>query len=554
MAPVVSGPQAAQGASRQAPPWGPEQQALLLRRLTLAFLVVGALWRVVRYLLRFPIWGDEAMVCLNFLELDYRGLLRELRYCQVAPLLFLWGELTSLRLLGGSEWALRLLPFLAGLGSLFLFWRLTRLTLRPAEATLALGFLAGAVWPVSMGTFIKPYAFDLFFALVLLVPAAHWLRRPNRLRWLAVLSLVTPPALFGSYPAVFVGGAVSLGLLATAWRRGWKARLLFAAYNLTLVASFLGHYWTVGKGQLRTSAGPSNTELGMQTYWAEGFPPAAPLPLLKWLVLIHTGQMTAYPVGSSNGGSSLTVLLGLAGAWAFWKTGRRALLMLCTAPFALSFLAAVLHRYPYGASGRLTQYLGPAVCLTAGAGAVALIERVRSAAARRRWFLGAGGALLLVALVGLARDVVKPYRDVETRWINDVMRALRAETGPGVPVVVLNPVEGFDSLFRWHLGLMGDRVSWGAHVDWDQAAARGEFYCLLLRNEHVQRPDQVPRATRQVPAEVYPPLAAWVRHSGRPWVLKKAVTDIGVPPSWQDPVKHLDQYHWVLEPEPAARP
>ena len=93
----------------------------------------------------------------------------------------------------------------------------------------------------------------------LLVPAAHWLRRPDRLRWLVVLSLVTPPALFGSYPAVFVGGAVSLGLLATAWRRGWKARLLFAAYNLTLVASFLGHYWTVGTGQLRTPVGPVNT-------------------------------------------------------------------------------------------------------------------------------------------------------------------------------------------------------------------------------------------------------------------------------------------------------
>ncbi len=549
MATVVSGPESV-AAPQAAKVWGPERQAALLRRLTLALLAVGVLWRVGRYLLRFPIWGDEAMLCLNFLELDYRGLLRELHYCQVAPLLFLWGELTAFRLLGGSELAMRLLPFLAGLGSLFLFWRLTRLTLRPLAATLALGFLAVAVWPVSMGTFAKPYAFDLFMSLALLVPAAWWLRRPERGRRLVVLTLVTPLALFGSYPAAFVGGAVSLALLTTAWRQGWKARLLFAAYNLILVASFLGHYATAGRGQLQTPTGRLNTGADMQSYWADGFPPSSPWPLLKWLVLVHTGQMTAYPVGSQDGGSALTTLLCLAGAWHFWKSGRRPLFVLCVAPFALSLLAAALHRYPYGSACRLTQYLAPAVCLMAGAGAAALIERLRSDAARRRWVLGYGSAFLLVGLIGLGKDVVKPYRDVETRWMREVMRALRAEAGASAPVVVLNPKEGFDALFQWHLGLMGERVSWGAKVDWDKAAAAGELNCLLLRNENLRSPDQLPRAPAQVPAEVYPPLAAWLRQSGRPWVLKKAVTDVGVPPSWQDPVKHLDQYRWALEARP----
>jgi hypothetical protein len=487
------------------------------------------------------------MLCLNFLELDYRGLLRELHYCQVAPLLFLWGQLSALRLLGGSELAMRLLPFLAGLGALFLFWRLARLTLRPLAATLALGFLAVAVWPVSMGTFAKPYSFDLLLSLVLLVPAAHWLRRPERGRRLGVLILVTPLAMFGSYPAVFVGGAVSLGLLATAWRHGWRARLLFAVYNLTLVASFLGHYWTVGHGQMQSPTGRINTELDMRTYWAEGFPPAAPLALLKWLVLVHTGQMTAYPVGSQDGGSSLTALLCLAGAWHFWKAGRRPLLVLCAAPFALSFVAACLHRYPYGSSGRLTQYLAPAVCLSAGAGAAALIERLRSATLQRRWAVGTCAAFAAVGLIGMGKDLVKPYRDVETRWMRDVMRALKAEAAPDAPIVVINPVEGFDALLHWHLGLMGGRVSWGGRVDWEQAASAGELSCLLLRNENLQSPEQLPRAPSQVPAVVYSPLAAWLENSGRQWVLKKAVTDVGAPPSWQDPVKHLDQYRWELE-------
>src|SRR5581483_9466838 len=161
-----------------------QQSRRLLRQLTLALLVIGVLWRLVRYLLRFPIWEDEAFICLNFLELDYLGLTRELRNCQVAPLLFLWGELTSLRLLGTSELSMRLLPFLAGMASLLLFWRLARATLPPLARTIAVGFLAVAIWPVSMGAFTKPYSLDLFTSLLLLLPAVHWLQQPHQSRWL----------------------------------------------------------------------------------------------------------------------------------------------------------------------------------------------------------------------------------------------------------------------------------------------------------------------------------------------------------------------------------
>jgi len=43
------------------------------------------------------------------------------------------------------------------------------------------------------------------------------------------------------------------------------------------------------------------------------------------------------------------------------------------------------------------------------------------------------------------------------------------------------------------------------------------------------------------------PVAAWLRQSGRAWVLEKALTAVGVPPTCQGPVKHLDQYRWALE-------
>jgi hypothetical protein len=520
---------------------------LLLRRLTFALLAMGILWRVVRYLLRFPFWDDEAFICLNFLELDYLGLTHELRNCQVAPLLFLWGELTSLRLLGTSEWAMRLLPFLAGIGSLLLFWRLAQQTLPPLARMLAVGFLAVAVWPVTMGAVTKPYTLDLFASLLLLLPAVYWLQYPGQLRWLMWLSLATPLSLFGSYSVVFVAGAISLALLATAWRQGNKTRLLWVVYNLVLLSAFFAHYWIAGRSQLHSPDREATTEQGMQNFWAEGFPPSQPWALAKWLIRANTGQMMAFPIGAQDGGSSLTTLLFLVGVGHFWTARRRSLVILCLAPFGLNLLAAVLHRYPYGASCRLCQSLAPAICLSAGTGAAVLIESLRSATLRRRWIVGVYALLLLVGVGGIVRDVVHPYRNVEVVWTRQVVQAFATAARSGAPIVVMNERETTDFLLRWYLEQYGDRVSWGGQIDWEKARASGEFFCLQYDYHKLSAPEQMPQAPIREPMKL--PIGAVVRidPSHNAWILADAVTDTGVPPDWRAPVKHLHQMRLVLK-------
>lgn len=523
------------------------QDRVLLRRLTLALLAIGILWRVVRYLLRFPIWDDEAFICLNFLELDYLGLTRELRNCQVAPLLFLWGELTSLRLFGASELSMRLLPFVAGMASLVLFWRLARATLQPWAQMMAVGFLAVAIWPVSMGAFTKPYAFDLLMSLLLLLPAVCWLQRPQQLRWLILLSLATPLALFSSYPAAFVAGAVGLALVAAAWRQGWKARLLWIVYNVVLLSAFLGHYLIAGQSQLHSSDKDATTEQGMQNFWAEGFPPSSPLALAKWLVLAHTGQMMAFPIGAQDGGSAVTTLLCVAGAWHFWISRRRAHLVLFLAPFGLGLFAAILHRYPYGASCRLCQHLAPAICLSAGMGAAVLLERIRSATLRRRWIVGICTMLVLVGVCGIVRDVVHPYRTLEALWTRQVMQAIAAQTRSGAPIVVLNKPEEMDSLFRWYLEQYGDRVSWSGRIDWDKAKESGELFCLHYDYHKLSAPEQMPFVSTREPMNL--PVGATIHPdpNQQAWILASGVTDTSVPPDWRFPVKHLHQLRFVLK-------
>ena len=56
---------------------------------------------------------------------------------------------------------------------------------------------------------------------------------------------------------------------------------------------------------------------------------------------------------------------------AFWEA--TFFVVLCLAPQALTFVLALMKRYPYGGAVRLNLYLAPYMCLTIGYGAAALL-------------------------------------------------------------------------------------------------------------------------------------------------------------------------------------
>ena len=437
-----------------------------LKSVCFAFLTLGVLWRLVRYTLQFPIWGDEAFVCLNFLDQNYAALLGPLKCGQVAPLLFLWGELAAYQWLGGSELAVRLIPLLAGLGSMFLFYRLAWRTLPPLAATIAVGILAVAYWPVAMSNTVKPYSLDLLMALALLVPAVEWLRSPSQSRWLTVLTGLCPLAIFSSYPAVFVAGAVSLAILPELWR---NARRLdwarYAVLNVVLIGAFLLHFGLVATRQLSPESG--RLESYLQNYWADGFPPANIGEFGPWLLRIHTGRMCAYPIGSSNGGSVVTTLLFVVGLICLVRQRRvnPGLLVLLTAPFLLNFVAAVLGKYPYGGCCRLSQHLAPAICLLAGWGLSTVIEQFsHTRTDQRRWMMALCVGLALVPAVGMARDFYRPYKDLRVLHARERFQQLLALVAPHDRICVLCPREQVDPVHRWLLSQYGNRIEWDSRA------------------------------------------------------------------------------------------
>jgi hypothetical protein len=378
------------------------------------FLALALVARAVRFLLCFPLWEDECFLVSNFIDCGYSKLTEPLNYHQVAPLGFLWLELTAVKLLGFSEWPLRLFPFVCGATSLFLFRHLAgRLLVGPARLFAVAGFCA-SYSGIRYAAEAKPYGPDQLVALVLLVAAVEWWRSGCQTRWLVALTLLTPVAISLSYPAVFVAGGISVfmaALLVADKRAGWWWWLI---YNAVLLATFVLMLAVASKGQ-------SNAELNwMQDYWKDHLPSLrSPLGFVLWLLKTHTGDLLAIPLGGEHGASTISFLLVAVGVIALARVRQYRLLLICLAPAGLNLVAALMGRFPYGGHVKFSQYLAPAVCLLLGVGAAALVNSgQKPAAVRQRSLCIALIVLALIPVGTVIRDFACPYKsptDVQYR-------------------------------------------------------------------------------------------------------------------------------------------
>jgi hypothetical protein len=456
-------------------------------RWILLLLVLGVGWRLLRYALCFPFWGDEAYLNLSILHRGYAELLAPLEYAQIAPLLFLWIQRTAHLLFGGGEYALRAFSLLAGVSALLLFARLAWQQLKPVPATIAIGIFASTYALVRHTCESKPYGGDLLAATVLLWVAARWLRERDSLRRAGLAAATAAVLIWLSYPAAFVAGGISLTLLVTnirvPTRRAWAC---WAFYAAVIAGSFVVYFLVFVAPPAERAAGSWLAE-----YWADAFPPLhGPGALLWWLVKTHTGRMMAYPLGSSNFASSLTTLLCAAGVVALVRQRRRSSLLLWLAPVLPTLVAAALHRYPYGDSVRVSIHLAPGICALAGVGVAALVN-FASAARTRATALGLVlGVLACIPVGGAVRDVLAPYKAWEEEAGRCAMRDLAGRIGPDAAVAIYNPPEGthgppdgpaFYQTLRYYLELYtGVRPRWRTEGGLDATTV----WLLVYRGPH----------------------------------------------------------------------
>lgn len=458
-----------------------------------ALVFFGLFLRLARFALRFPLWSDEAFVAAGLITGNYLDLLRPTGYGQVCPLLFLWGERAMTDLFGFNEWTLRALPMICGCGALLIFPGAARRVLSGLPLVLAVGILAVGIPPIRHATEAKPYAGDLFVALILLRRALAWAEQSERAREVWKLVFLTPLAIGLSYPSLFILGAIGLTIGWTAYRNGsYRLGIALGGLGIVLGLSVYAQYRLLTWGQAARSL------QGLQVYWASSFPPLNGLGrFLRWFILIHTGSLFAYPVGGKHGASAATLALFVFGIFVLNKQGRVKAVGLLLIPFGLAFLAACLHRYPYGGEERQMQFLVPGIAISAGLGAGTLLERIRSSRLRGRAIALTGLGLSACGIVPLVQAWYRPYQFEYDRQSRDFARRFWSEQGRSARLACLWLDFGYVGKDEVHLRsahfLSNERIyaprrDYGRVPDWDSITTERPLRCILFGEEPKQDP------------------------------------------------------------------
>jgi Dolichyl-phosphate-mannose-protein mannosyltransferase len=481
----------------------------------LVLVLASLLWRVVRYGLVFPMWGDEAFVAVNFITRSFGELAGPLDHPQIVPVGFLWAQWLVSRLLGTSELVLRLLPVLAGVASVLVFWRLAPRMVSRRQAMAAVVIFAASYYPVRHSVEVKSYSLDLLIALCLLWQAWSLLQSP-RVAWRWVLfTLSGVVAVWASYPVVFIigGSMFVLGyrLIKERAPGGWLAGWVVS--GVLMAGSFFAMWKLVAVGQAVNHAGIHELR-----GWASAFPPMdSPVGFVTWFFRAHTGNMLAYPVGGNHGGSTVTFILIIFGIVALWRTGHRAALCLLLSPLPLMFLAAALKKYPYGDSARVEQHIAPAACILAGAGLVAFLNHGWK---RRGVVTGmqiASVVMLCIIGYGLFRDISEPYKKESDLMALQTVRDLARRSGdrdrwvvfgslvdqPHAPNMV--PWGGSLARFRYDLlqhGPDNSPILWAPLPEDVPAPGPGSATLLLMYHDNDQETNPFPEAQAKLYLDV----------------------------------------------------
>lgn len=308
--------------------------------------VAGAVVRVALYARNRSLWYDEAAVALNIAGRGFVGLLAPLDYLQTAPPLFLWLERAAVLAFGVNEWALRLVPLLAGIATPPMMWRVGRRVLPESAATLAVGLVALSPALARYSVEVKPYALDALVTLLILDHAlAAMDPQGGSKRWwtLAATGIVSVAV---STPAVFVlaGGVVYLAATGVAVRDRALVRhaaVLAAVWGATFVVLAT----TIFRPLLRES---SPIGRFMHWYWAANFLTSDPPGFVsKALALVWSALPDTFlGEGIIPNATSLFLLLIVVAVVVLVMNHQVPRVLLLIIPFALLAVASMLRLYP----------------------------------------------------------------------------------------------------------------------------------------------------------------------------------------------------------------
>jgi hypothetical protein len=212
------------------------------------------------------------------------------------------------------------------------------------------------------------------------------------------------------------------------------------------------------------------------------------------------------------------------------------LLGLLLAPLGLNFIAAALHRYPYGGQFRLALFLAPVFCVLIALGLTAALvwiedwrrrthaigamrSRARTATLRRIGFSPPRNwnictmVLALLVLLGARTwllDLAYPYKSARALRAREFAQWFWFEMAHDSELVScetdlktdLSPDKlncGWSSLYFCNLRIYSPRHAWGGKPQWERVSVDRPLRCLLYRSpqEEQESPPPDPQARQR---------------------------------------------------------
>lgn len=365
---------------------------------------IGIVLRVTQFLYNRSLTEGEAPLALNIIQRSYAELLKALDYVQAAPVGFLMMQRFLVELFGNSEYALRILPLIAGIVSLFLLYEIARKTLSKEATLIALILFAVGDHLIYFASEVKQYSSDVTITLLIILMAIYVFNKNFNVKYILLFGFVGAISFWFSHPAVLTFCAAAIVLLLSIIRR--KKRQNFA--------------WLFVAGAIAITSFSINYVISLESlsrnkeflhFWQHSFMPFPPSSLsdIKWFgyVFLRTFK---FPVGLSIYELFLAVLSFLIGCIImFYK--KRKILALLLLPIILTLIASGLQKYPF--EGRLLLFITPSMILIIAEG----ITYMRKKMARGPNILGISLiCILLIHPVFLAGyHLIKPRAPEELR-------------------------------------------------------------------------------------------------------------------------------------------
>ena len=311
------------------------------RKIVVILLLIGAAIRCCLFLSNQSLNQDETSLAFNVINGSYRDLFHQLKYEQMAPVLFLAATKFLTDAFGYSEYVFRLIPFAAGLISVFLFYLLSQKFQRKAPALISTALFSLSHFQIMYLLVFKQYSVDILLTIIILLFSINVYNSNfniNKCIWFGIIGILS---IWASYTSFFVILGAAIVLFAQYFHSVKINRIPFNLPKLlilnTWIISFVVFYLTMYHNL---------TSPGLMELWNDSF---APIPFsfknLMWYPITFISIINNPLELCVPGIVLLAVILGIQ---SFLKNKNHTSLALLVAPIFVLVFSSMSKLYPLG--------------------------------------------------------------------------------------------------------------------------------------------------------------------------------------------------------------